>query len=184
MRMMIMVMLMMMIMVMLMMMVMFVLMRRRCRTALTVDPSGVTTDVMLLLPDGYAMLYLIDDVPAREESLAAVPRADCHPHRHVTDREIANAMHAGGVLDSILGDGLGDDALTFLEGQRLEGLIFQMPYLLTFVMVAHQPFEGGVAAARRIGEVRAQRGCIDTFAAETKAAHGGVHGLSRRPRAG
>ena len=45
----------------------------RCaRAALAVDPAGVTIQVLLLLPDGQAMLDLIDDVPAGAERLIAV----------------------------------------------------------------------------------------------------------------
>ncbi len=50
-------------------------------------------------------------------------------------------MHARGMLDSILRDCLGDDPLAFLHGKRLECLVFEVAYLLAFVVVAHQPLE-------------------------------------------
>src|SRR5690242_20496493 len=83
---------------------------RRC-AALAVDPSRVSVLVVLLLPDGHAMLHFIDDVPARAKRLVPMPRARAHPHRHVADGKVSNPVHAGSALDAEALDRLRHDAL-------------------------------------------------------------------------
>ena len=68
-------------------------------------------------------------------------RAGTDPHSHIANGEIADAMHAGRMLDSILGNRLGDDPFAFLlHRKRLERLVLEVAYLLS-VVIADQPFE-------------------------------------------
>ncbi len=144
---------------------------RRC-AALAVDPSGIAVFVVLLLPDGNAVFHFIDDVAARAKRLVAVARARAHPHRHIADPEIANAVHAGRALDAEALDRLGYDPLAFLHRQRLERLVLQVPNLVPFVVIAHPAFERRIPAALRIRELGAKRGGVDRRMAEAKNTHG------------
>src|SRR6185437_3899029 len=121
---------------------------RRCRGAtLTVHPAGVTIQVVLLFPDGQAVLDLIDDVTASAECFVAVRGADTHPDGELAHCERADAMNAGRVRHTETRARLGEDALPFADAERLEGFILECAHALTFVAVAYPTFEGGVAAA-------------------------------------
>ena len=98
------------------------------------------------------MLDLIDDVAAGAERFVAMARADAHPHGHLAERRSPTRWTQAACSTPKRADGLGDDALAFLDRQRLEGLVLQVPHLLAFVVVAHPAFERGVAAAGRISE--------------------------------
>ncbi len=88
------------------------------------------------------MLHLIDNVAAGEERFVPVPRADADPNRHVTDGQIADAVDASGVLDAEPLNRLGEDALALLDREGLERFVLEVPYGVSFVVIAHQPFEG------------------------------------------
>ena len=106
------------------------------------------------------MLDLVDDVAAGQKGLLAVPRAHPHPHGHLAQLQIPDAMHAGGVFDAEALPRLGDDALAFLGRQQLEGLVLQMPHLLAFVVIAHPAFKRGIAAAGRVDDLRARSAAV------------------------
>src|SRR5215469_15615245 len=109
----------------------------RCsRATLAVDPAGVTAQVMLLLPDGQAVLDFVDDVTARAERLVTVRRAHAHPHGELADRERPDAMHAGGMRHTEARDRLGDDALALAHAERLKSFVLQAAYALALVAVA------------------------------------------------
>src|SRR5690349_20430881 len=91
------------------------------RAALAVHPSGITGDVVLLLPDGHAMFDFVDDEAARAESFVAMRGAHAYPHGHFAERQRAHAMHAGGARDAKLLDRGLDDARAFLFGEFGEG---------------------------------------------------------------
>ncbi len=101
---------------------------RRHGAPLAVHPTRVAVLVVLLLPDGHTMFDLIDDVPAGAEGLVPVTRARAHPHRHIPDGEVADAMDARCVLDTEAFNRLGDDALAFLHRERLKRLVLEVPY--------------------------------------------------------
>jgi hypothetical protein len=94
------------------------------------------------------MLHFIDDVAASHKSLMPVSRAHAHPHRHLANGQIANAMHARGVLNAELRYSLRDDALAFFDRKRLERLIFQMPDGLPS-NAAYPPQTGSLISARK-----------------------------------
>src|SRR5919109_3017336 len=93
--------------------------------ALAVDPAGVAVDVVLLLPDGHAVLHFIDDEAAGAEGLVAMRGTDAHPHGDFAECQRAHAVHAGGAGDAEPADGFFDDARAFLLGELGEGLVLQ-----------------------------------------------------------
>jgi hypothetical protein len=143
----------------------------RRRAALAIDPAGVTVLVVLFLPDRYAVFDLIDDVSACEERLVPMPGAHTDPDGHLADGQITDSMYARGMLDSEARDRVRDDALAFFDGERLERLVLEMSDAETFVVVAYPTLERGVPAARRIGELSAQRCFVNGFAAEAERCH-------------
>src|SRR6266403_5005344 len=144
--------------------------RGRGGAALAIDPAGVTAQVVLLLPDRHALLDLVNDVAAGEKRLVAMRCAHSHPHRQLADRKLADAVQARGVRHAKARDRLGEDALTFANGERLEGFVLQAPHAQALVGIAHPAFERRVAAAGRVGELRAQRLRLNGGAGE--AEHG------------
>src|ERR1700722_18515141 len=84
------------------------------RAALAVHPAGVTVAVVLLLPDRDAVFDFIDDVAASQKRFLAVARADSHPHGHLAQLQITDAVYARGVFDAEALHGLGNDAFAFL----------------------------------------------------------------------
>src|SRR5258708_12698157 len=68
------------------------------RAAFAVHPSRIAVSIMLFLPDGQAMLYLIDDEPAGIEGFAAVGRAHAHPYGHLAHGQPPHAVDAQGML--------------------------------------------------------------------------------------
>src|SRR6478609_726398 len=147
-----------------------VVMRMR-GASLAVNPSGVAADVVLLLPDGHAMLHFIDDEAAGLEGFVAMRGCDAYPDGDVAQLQVADAVHAQRLRHAESLGSLGHDALAFANTQRLEGLVFQMPDFLTFVVVAYPAFETGEAATMRIEQFRAQCAAVDRGGDETEAAH-------------
>src|SRR5581483_9046164 len=145
--------------------------RRHGGAALAIHPAGVAVLVVLLLPDGHTMFDLIDDVSAGAERLVPVPCADTNPDRHLSNGQVADPMNAGSVLDPKALDRLGNDALPFFHRERLESFVLEVPNAHALIVVAHQPFERGIATASGIGELRPQLGGIDGSATETERSH-------------
>ena len=56
----------------------------RC-AAFTVDPTGVTTDVVFFFPDRKSDLHLIDDIATGEKCLVPMYCGHADPHRAVSD---------------------------------------------------------------------------------------------------
>src|SRR6195256_4829676 len=150
--------------------------RGRGGAALAIDPTGVTAQVVLLLPDRHALLDLVNDVAAGEKRLVAMRCAHSHLHRQLADRKLADAVQARGVRHAKARDRLGEDALTFANGERLEGLVLQAPHAHALVGIAHPAFERRVSAAGRISELRAQSLWLDGRVGE--AEHGACGGAS------
>ncbi len=73
---------------------------RRGGALLAVDPAGVAFGVVLLLPDGYAVLDVVDDVAARVERFAAMRRTDPDPDRQIANFQHAYPVRAGRALES------------------------------------------------------------------------------------
>ena len=144
---------------------------RRRRAALAIHPPRVAILVVLLLPDGHTMFDLIDNVAAGAECFVPVSRASTNINSHVPDGEVADAMDARSVLDTKALDGFGNDAFAFLHRERLERLVLQVSDAQTFVVIAYETLERGVAPARRIGELGAHGGYIDGSATKAKRSH-------------
>src|SRR5665213_2555962 len=151
------------------------------RAAFAVHPAGVTVEVVLLLPDRDAMFDLIDDEAASQKGFLPVPRAHPHPHGHLAQLQITDAVYASGVFHAKALHGRGDDALAFLIRQQLEGLVLQMPHLLAFVVVAYPAFKRGVATTGRINDLLAFDFGVDGCLGEAEGFHGGS--LCRQPPA-
>src|SRR6185437_4284531 len=90
------------------------------------------------------------------------------PHRILADLERSDPVHACSVLHAEPGDRLGDDPLAFLERERLERFVFQPAHAPALVVIAHPALEGGIAAASRIAELRAQGGLIEGSGGEAE----------------
>ena len=110
-------------------------------TSLAVHPTGIAVLVVLFLPNRHSMFDFVDDVSACGEGFGAVTCTYTHPHCHVTDREISDAVYAGSVFDTKSGNRFCDDSFTFLDGERLERLIFEMADGEPFIVVANPTFE-------------------------------------------
>jgi hypothetical protein len=110
-------------------------------TSLAVHPTGVAVLVVLFLPDRHSMFDFVDDVSACGEGFGAVTCTHSDPHCHFTDCEVSDAVYAGSVLDAKSGNRFGDDAFTFLDGERLERFIFEMADGEPFIVVANPTFE-------------------------------------------
>src|SRR6185437_7399462 len=138
------------------------------RAALAVHPAGVAVLVVLLLPDGQPVLDLIDDVAAGAKRLVTMAGRHADPDRALADLERAGPMHARGVLHAEARDRFRDDPLAFPDRERLEGFILQPAHAPALVVIAHPALEGGVAAASRIAELRAQGGLIEGSGGEAE----------------
>src|SRR5258705_6781067 len=156
--------------------------RGRSGAAFAIHPAGVPAHVVLFLPDRHALLDLVNDVAAGEKRLVAMRCAHSPPTRRLADRKLADAVQARGVPHAKARDRLGEDALTFANGERLEGLVLQAPYAHALVGIAHPAFERRVSAAGRIGELRAQRLWVDGRVGE--AEHGVCGGRPHPPATG
>src|SRR5256885_4270817 len=110
--------------------------------ALAVHPARVPAQVVLLLPDRHALLDLVDDVAAGEKRLVAMRRAHTDPHRQLPDTQLPDPVQTPGGRHAKAPDRLGEDALTFAHGARLEGLVLQAPHAPALVGIAHPAFEG------------------------------------------
>jgi len=104
---------------------------------------------MLLLPNRYTVLHLIDDEPAGIESFTAVRGTDADPYRHVAHAQGAHAMDAQRVFNRESPQGFGDDTAAFLEREFLKSLVFQPGDFFTLVQITHPAFETDVAAGAR-----------------------------------
>jgi hypothetical protein len=109
--------------------------------SLAIHPSGIAILVVLFLPNGHAMFDFVDDVSTREECFRAVSGAHAYPDRHLTDRQIADAVDAGGVFNAESPDCFRDNPLAFLDRQRLESLVFEVSDGEPFVVVTDPTFE-------------------------------------------
>src|SRR5579863_2594910 len=143
---------------------------RARRATLTIDPAGVTAQVVLLLPDRQAVLDLVDDVTAGSEGLVAVRRAHPHPYRQLADREITEPVHAGGARHAEAAERLRHDALAFAHRQCFEGFVLETPHGRALVVIAYPALERRVAAAGGIGELRAQPPRLDGRTDEAEGA--------------
>src|SRR6185437_1255697 len=130
-------------------------------TALAVHPARVAAAVVLFLPDGHAVLYLVDDETAGVEGFAAVGGTHAHPHGHVAHLQGADAMNAPGVQNREALQGLGHDARAFLDREFLEGFVFEKGHLLPLVVIANPALEAGEGARAAIQEFAARRVRID-----------------------
>src|SRR5581483_2883136 len=137
-------------------------------TPLAIHPSGIAVLVMLLFPDGQAMLDLVDDVATGEESLMAVRGAHADPDGHFAYGQIASPVYAGSVLDAEARHGFGDDALALFDSERFECLVFEVMDRQAFIVVAHPTFERCVGPGGRIRELLTQGRLIDLLVAETE----------------
>ncbi len=97
------------------------------------------------------MFHLIDNIAAGAEGLVAVSRARAHPDRHVSNREVADAMDARRVFDAKSLYSFGNDPLAFLHRERLKRLVLEVLHAQPFVMVAYEALDRRVTPARRIG---------------------------------
>src|SRR5689334_4032112 len=98
-------------------------------------------------------------------------RGYAHPHRDLTQLQIAHAMHAQRLRHAESLAGFSDDAHALAHTQGLEGLVFQMRDLLALVVVAHPAFKAGEAAAMCVDEFGAQRAAIDRCRSKPESAH-------------
>src|SRR6188768_2146364 len=130
-----------------------VFVRGRGCASLAVHPAGIPVDVVLFLPDRYAMLHFVDDEPAGPKRLVAVHGADSDPDRDVADRQRPDAMYAGGAGHAKFFDGGLHDARAFLLGELGEGLVFEACDRVAFVVIAHPAFEGGEPAAAVVAQL-------------------------------
>ena len=106
-----------------------------------VTASGVAVLVVLFFPNRHPMFDFVDDVTTGGESFGAMPGTYAYPDGHVADRQVSDAVNAGGVLDSKSADRFGKDALAFLHGEWLERFILEMTDGKAFVMVSYPTFE-------------------------------------------
>ena len=120
------------------------------------------------------MFDFVDDVSTCDERFCAVTCAYAHPHGHLSDREVSDAVYAGSMLDAESGDCLLDNALTLLDGQRLERLVFEVTNGETFIVIANPAFEGRVTARSGVKQPRAKRGIVDFLAAKAECSHAGA----------
>ncbi len=117
---------------------------------LAIYPARIAAAIVLLFPDGKAMLDLIDDESAGVEGFAAVCGTHPHPDRHVAQAQGSDAMDAQGVLHRKAPQRFGDDALAFLYRQFLKCFVFEPGDLLAFVLIADPALETDVAAGAEI----------------------------------
>src|SRR5262245_1639534 len=137
-----------------------------------VDPARRAARVVLLLPDRHARLGLVDDVAARVERGPTMVRADADPNGAVPDRELADAMLAVHGRDGETRHGLGNDALTFLLGDRLMRFVLERLHGFAFVVIADPAFERHAGARRAAFELTLARGRIDDGGGDLER-HGG-----------
>src|SRR5882672_2593955 len=160
----------------------------RCGTALAIDPARITVEVVLFLPDRNAMLYFVDDVATGGKRLVPVRSAHADPHCQLADRERADPVHTGRLQDGKAPARLLDDALTFLDRERCESLVFETRDDLPFVVIANPALEGGKSAGAGIRQRLAQRAGVEGPGAEAKSAHppatGGMNTTESRSRSG
>jgi hypothetical protein len=139
--------------------------------SLAIYPPGITVLVVLLFPDGHSMFDFVDDVSTREECFRTVSGAHAYPNGHLTDRQVADAVYAGGMFNAEARDCFRDDTLAFLDRQRLEGFVFQVADCESFVVVPDPTFERGVAAGGGIEQLLSQFAFVDLLAGEAECGH-------------
>lgn len=119
------------------------------RLRLRMQPTRITFQVMLVLPDRHACLDFIDDVAARIECGATVRCTDADPHRHVADAQLAHAVHAMRVHDGESLHCFVENALPFGLCERGVGFVAQPGHAAAFVVIAYPAFETGKRPSMR-----------------------------------
>ena len=114
--------------------------------SLAIDPTRIAAAIVLLLPNGYAVLNLVDNEPAGIEGFAAMRGTYPNPHRHVAYAQGPDPMDAHGMLHREAPHSFRDDAVAFLYSQLLKSFVFQPRDLLAFVLIANPTLETDVAA--------------------------------------
>jgi hypothetical protein len=74
-------------------MIMFMIMRGVGGAAFAIDPAGIAGSVMLFLPDGHAVLDLIDDVATRAKRLITMRSSHAHPDCHFLEAKVAKPVY-------------------------------------------------------------------------------------------
>jgi hypothetical protein len=143
----------------------------RRSASLAIYPARVPIFIVLLLPNGHPVFDFIDDVTARRKGFGTMARAHSNPNRHLTYRQVTNAMHARRVLYTESLDGLGNDAFAFLNGEQLECFVLKMSNRMAFVVVADPTLERCVTACNGIEQLRAQRRVVNLLASEAECRH-------------
>lgn len=151
-----------------------------CRRAtLAIYPSRIAAAVMFFLPNGHAMLNLIDDESAGIEGFAAVRGTDPNPHCHFSQTQRTDAVDAQGVLHREAPQRFRDDAVAFLHRQLLIGFIFESSDFLAFVLIAHPTLETDVAAGTKILQLTPPSfrvdGCLGEAESHQPPATGGMN---------
>lgn len=107
-----------------------------------IDPSGGAGGVVFFFPDRHAGFKLVDNPATGLKGRAAVGCAHAHPHRHVADLEVTDAVHGLGGEEVEALARLVEDALSLSLGQFTVGFVFEGGDGLAVVMVAHPALEG------------------------------------------
>jgi len=120
------------------------------RAALAIDPSRIAAAIVFFLPNGHAMLDLIDDEAAGVKGFAAMCGAHAHPHRHLSQPQGTDAVDAQSMLHREAAQRFGDYALTFLHREFLKSFVFESSDFLAIVLVAYPTLEINVAAGAEV----------------------------------
>jgi hypothetical protein len=102
-------------------------------------------------------------------------RAHANPDREFADRQLAAAMHAGGILDREARAGVGEDRFALLLRERRIGLVAQARHAAVIVMIPDPAFEAGEGAGPPGQQGRAQWRGLERLPGQAETRH-----LSRR----
>ena len=80
---------------------------------------------MLFFPDRQPRLGLIDDIAAGVESITPMFGRDTHPHGHITQMQMANAVHTHRTNQPKSSPCLRQDSLSFRFTQRHIALVLE-----------------------------------------------------------
>src|SRR5215216_5200175 len=111
---------------------------------------GSAVPVVLFLPDRHDFLDPLDRIPARLERGVAVRRSDADDDARLPDRQRADTVDDGDVVDSPTFPNLVADLHHGQFGGRRIGLVFEMRHRPIAGMVSYGSDERGDGAGTRV----------------------------------
>src|SRR5688500_765077 len=129
---------------------------------------GSAVRIVLLIPDGYDLFDPLERLAAGLERGVAVRRGDADDYACLPDRERADAVDYGDVVDTPpLADLVANLRHGELGGRRIR-LVLEMGNRATAAVIAHRPDERRDGAGARVSNERLGESGIERFRLNAK----------------